>query len=92
MCFSPCWVLASVEMPQPLLVTSIRIGSSALGRLDQTRQVAKSPSAVPASPPWTMVMPWLLARFWAIAVPGAMENWTSMGEVMGTTFQARMDE
>lgn len=89
---SPCWVLAGVEMPQPLLVTTMSTGSSIPGRVDQTRQVAKSPSAVPASPPWTMVMPLLLARFWASAVPGAIEYWTSMGDEMGTTFHLRAVE
>ena len=57
----------------------------------QTRHVAKSPSAVPASPPWTMVIPCPPARLLARAVPGAMEYCTSMGELTGTTFQRRTE-
>ncbi len=90
-CFSPCCSEAGVEMPHWLLVTSMRQGSSAPGREHHTRHVAKSPSAVPASPPCTMVMPLPPARLLAMAVPGAMENWTSMGELTGTTFHLRME-
>jgi hypothetical protein len=85
---SPCCVAAGVEMPQPLLVTIMSRGSSMPGRVLQMRHVAKSPSAEPASPPCTIVMPLLLARFCASAVPGAIENCTSMGDEIGTTFQA----
>jgi len=34
-------------------------------------------------PPW---------RFWAIALPGAIENCTSIGELIGTTFHSRIEE
>ena len=88
-CASPCWASAAVEMPQPVLVTTISTGSSLPGRLLQTRQEAKSPSAVPASPPVTMVMASPPARFCIRAVPGAITYWTSMTEVTGTTFQSR---
>ena len=79
MCVSPCWVPAGVEMPHWLLVTMISTGSSLPGRVLQTRQVAKSPSAVPASPPVTMVMPSPPWRFCASAVPGAIAYCTSIG-------------
>ena len=38
-------------------MTMMSTGSSLPGRVHQIRQEAKSPSAVPASPPMTMVMP-----------------------------------
>ena len=44
-------------MPQPLFMTIISTGNSLPGRVLQTMQEAKSPSAVPASPPATMVIP-----------------------------------
>src|SRR5204862_201522 len=78
--FSPCCPAAAVEMPQWLLATIISTGSGFSGRELHTRQVGKSPSAVPASPPWTTVIPLAPARLLAMAVPGAMENCTSMGE------------
>ncbi len=89
--FSPCCSDAGVEMPYWLLVTMIRIGSSLPGRELQMRHEAKSPSAVPASPPWTMVIPRPPARFCAIAVPGAIANWTSIGDEIGTTFHFRIE-
>ncbi len=76
-------------MPQSLLATMMRIGSSCLGRDDHTRQVAKSPSADPASPPWTMVIPVQPFFRCAIAVPIAMEYWTSIGLEIGHMFQSR---
>src|SRR5713226_4492323 len=89
--FSPCCPCQLVEMPHLLLVTTMRIGSGLAGRDDHTRQVEKSPSAVPASPPVTMVIPRPPARFWAMAVPGAIEYCTSMGLETGTTFHSRME-
>ena len=77
-------------MPHWLLVTMIRIGSSLPGRELHTRQVAKSPSAVPASPPVTMVMPSPPWRFCASAVPGAIAYCTSIGLVTGTMFHFRL--
>ncbi len=53
------------------------------------RQVAKSPSAEPASPPWTMVMPVQPALRCAIAVPIATEYCTSMGLEIGHMFHSR---
>ncbi len=88
MLFGPRCVEAAVEIPHWLWVTMMRMGNSCPGRLLHTRQLAKSPSAVPASPPVTMVMPSPPKRFCAIAVPGAMTYWTSMGELTGATFQA----
>ena len=76
-------------MPQPLLVTIISTGSSLPGRVLQTRHEAKSPSAVPASPPVTIVMPSPPCRFCTRAVPGAIAYCTSITEVTGTTFQSR---
>src|SRR5260370_15990856 len=87
MLVQPWTVEAAVEIPDWLLVTMIRIGNSFAGRELQTRQLAKSPSAVPASPPVTIVIPSPPWRFWAIAVPGAIEYCTSIGELTGTTFQ-----
>ena len=79
-------------MPHWLLVTMISSGSALPGRELQTRQVAKSPSAVPASPPCTIVMPVAPARLLrARAVPGAIEYWTSIGELTGTTFHLRIE-
>ena len=89
--FSPCCPCQLVEMPHLLLVTTINIGSGLAGRDAHTRQVAKSPSAVPASPPVTMVIPRPPARFWAMAVPGAIEYCTSIGLETGTTFQSRIE-
>src|SRR5437773_5346986 len=89
--FSPCWPAYPVEMPHLLLVTTINIGSGLAGRDAHTRQVAKSPSAVPASPPVTMVIPRPPARFWAMAVPGAIEYCTSIGDDTGTTFHSRFE-
>src|SRR5216684_3748360 len=86
--FSPCWPCQLVEMPHLLLVTQMRTGSGLAGRDDQIRQLAKSPSAVPASPPVTTVMPRPPARFCAIAVPIAIEYCGSMGEVTGATFHS----
>ncbi len=77
-------------MPQWLLVTMINTGSGFAGREDQTRQVEKSPSWVPASPPVTTVIPRPPARLFAIAVPGAIEYCTSMGLEIGTTFHLRI--
>src|SRR3954449_12535465 len=88
--FSPCCPANEVEMPHLLLVTMISAGSGLAGREHQTRQVEKSPSAVPASPPVTMVIPRPPARLFAIAVPGAIEYCTSMGLEMGTTFHLRI--
>src|SRR5436305_15248371 len=79
-------------MPHLLLVTIIKRGNGLAGRDDQMRQVEKSPSAVPASPPVTMVIPRPPARFCASAVPGAIEYCTSMGELTGTTFHSRLLE
>ena len=50
-------------------------------------QIQSVPSAVPASPPCTIVIPRPPARLFASAVPGAIENCTSMGEETGATFQ-----
>ncbi len=77
-------------MPQRLFVTIISIGSSAPLRELHTSAVAKSPSAVPASPPCTIVTPF--ACFCAFAVPIAIENCTSIGELTGTTFHARTEK
>ena len=71
-------------------MTQIKIGSSLPGRVDHTRQLAKSPSAVPASPPVTIVIPSPPKRFCAIAVPGAIAYWTSIGELTGVTFHSRL--
>src|SRR2546430_16528618 len=79
-------------MPHLLLVTIISTGSWLAGRDDHTRQVEKSPSAVPASPPVTMVIPRPPARLLAIAVPGAIEHCTSMGLETGTTFHYRIEQ
>jgi hypothetical protein len=73
-----------------IVVTMIRTGSSWPGRVDQIMQDAKSPSAVPASPPVTMVMPSPPTRFWTCAVPGAMTYWISITELIGTMFQSRL--
>ena len=89
---SPCWPSDVVEMPHLLLVTMMRMGSGLAGRLLHTRHEAKSPSAVPASPPVTMVMPSPPWRFWAMAVPGAMEYCTSMGEDTGVMFHSRLEK
>ena len=89
--FSPCWPWYCVEIPHLLLVTTISTGSGLAGRDDQIRQVEKSPSAVPASPPVTMVMPRPPARLLAMAVPGAIEYCTSMGLETGTTFHSRIE-
>src|SRR5260370_17312088 len=86
MLVQPWTVDAAVEIPHWLLATMIKIGNSFPGRELHTRQLAKSPSAVPASPPVTIVMPSPPWRFWAIAVPGAIENCTSIGELTGPTF------
>jgi hypothetical protein len=72
------------------LVTIIKTGSGFAGRDDQIKQVEKSPSAVPASPPVTIVIPRPPARFWASAVPGAIEYCTSIGELTGTTFHSHL--
>src|SRR5437868_6854523 len=89
--FSPCCPVHAVEIPHLLLVTMMRTGSGFAGRDDQTRQVAKSPSAVPASPPVTMVIPRPPARFCAIPVPMHMEYCGSMTELTGTTFHSRFE-
>src|SRR6266404_4982053 len=89
--FSPCCPWYGVEMPHLLLVTTISTGSGLAGREDQIRQVEKSPSAVPASPPVTMVIPRPPARLLAMAVPGATEYCTSMGLETGTTFHSRFE-
>src|SRR2546423_6008833 len=89
--FSPCCPDHGVEMPHLLLVTTISIGSAFAGREDQIRQLAKSPSAVPASPPVTRVIPRPPTRFCAIAVPGAIEYCTSIGLDTGTTFHSRIE-
>ena len=44
-------------MPEPLFMVVMRTGNSLAGRVLQAIQVAKSPSAVPDSPPMTMVTP-----------------------------------
>ena len=59
-CFSPCWPSYAVEIPQRLFCTVINIGSSWPGREAQIKQLAKSPSAVPASPPVTIEIPFAL--------------------------------
>ena len=65
----------------------------AAGRVLQIRQEAKSPSAVPASPPVTIVMPSPPGtRFCISAVPGAIAYCTSMTEVTGMTFHSRLAE
>src|ERR1700682_2230381 len=89
--FSPCWPCQLVEMPHLLLVTQMSTGSGLAGRDDQMRQVEKSPSAVPASPPGTMVMARPPARFCALAVPGAIEYCTSMGLDTGAMFHSRFE-
>src|SRR5438128_9110125 len=89
--FSPCWPCEAVEIPHLLLVTMMRMGSGLAGRDDHTRQLAKSPSAVPASPPVTMVMPRPPARFWAIPVPMHIEYCTSITELIGQTFHSRLE-
>ena len=86
----PCWPANGVEMPHRLLVTIISIGSSQPRRDDQISAVAKSPSAVPASPPCTIVMPLPPSRC-ARAVPIAIENWISIGDVTGTRFHLRTE-
>ena len=95
MCSSPCWPAYGVEMPYLLFVTIMRMGSSCPLRELHTRHVAKSPSAVPASPPCTMVMPLPAPRLaWlacACAVPIAIEYCTSMGELTGATFHLRTE-
>src|SRR5262245_54858227 len=70
----PCCVQYSVEMPQPLFMTIMSTGSLLLGRVDQMRHEEKSPSAVPASPPTTIVMLSPPSRFCTIAVPGALTH------------------
>src|SRR5438046_9466834 len=70
----------------------INTGSGLAGRDDQIRQVEKSPSAVPASPPVTMVMPRPPARLFAMAGPGAIEYCTSMGLETGTTFHSLFEK
>ena len=80
-----------MEIPQPLLATMMRIGSSCPGRDDQIRQDAKSASAEPASPPWTMVIPVQPGFLWAMAVPGAIENCTSIGLETGHIFHSRAE-
>ena len=52
----------------------------------QFRHVSKSPSAAPASPPITTVIPSPPCRFCTSAVPGAIEYWTSMTLETGSTF------
>ena len=89
--FSPCCPDHGVEMPHLLLVTTISIGSGFAGREDQIRQLAKSPSAVPASPPVTTVIPRPPARFCAIAVPMPIAYWASIVEVIGTTFHSKIE-
>ena len=80
-------------MPYRLFVTIMRSGSSLPLRELQTRQVAKSPSAVPASPPCTIVMPFApCPRAARSAVPIAIEYWTSIGELTGTTFHLRTEK
>src|SRR5438067_11109542 len=90
--FSPCWPCQLVEMPHLLLVTTISTGSGLAGRDDQTRQVAKSPSALPASPPVTMVLSRTAAGLCAIAVPHAIGYCASTGVENGTTFHSRIGE
>ena len=85
-----CWLQCGVEMPQPLFMTMISTGSSLPGRLLQIRQEAKSPSAVPASPPTTMVTPSPPCASASSAVPGAIAYCTSITELTGTTFQSRL--
>src|SRR5207249_11868563 len=87
--FSPCWPWYCVEIPHLLLVTTISTGSGLAGRDDQIREVEKSASAVPASPPVAMVMPRPPAGLLAVAVPGAIEYGTWMGLGVGTTFHSR---
>src|SRR5262245_30914492 len=85
---TPGWLEWEVEMPHPLLVTMISTGNALPGGVLQTRQEAKSPSAVPASPPVTMVTPSPPTRFCTWAVPGAMTYCTSITDVTGMTFQS----
>ena len=80
--------MAGVEIPYPLFVTTIRTGSSLPGRVDQIMQLAKSPAAVPASPPITTETPSPPCRFCMMAVPGAMTYWTSITLVTGITFHS----
>ena len=90
---SPCWPSYGVEMPHRLFVTIISSGSSLPLRELHTSAVAKSPSAVPASPPCTIVMPFAPVPLrCARAVPIAIENCTSIGDVTGTTFHLRTRE
>ena len=74
------WIKFQNTVSDPLYGEArINIGSSKPGRAAQMRQLAKSPSAVPASPPCTIVIPSpgppseTRARFCAIAVPMAIE-------------------
>src|SRR5436305_13906301 len=90
--FSPCWPCQCVEIPHLLLVTTISSGSGLAGRDGQIRQVGKSPSAVPASPPVTMVIPRRPARCCAIAVPGALEYCTAIGLESGLPLHAGLGE
>src|SRR6266436_6429378 len=89
--FSPCCPDHGVEIPHLLLVTMMSIGSGSAGREDQMRQLAKSPSAVPASPPVTTVIPRPPARFCAIAVPMPIAYCASIVEVTGTTFHSEIE-
>ena len=57
-----------------------------------TSALAKSPSAVPASPPCTIVMPLApVSLRCARAVPSAIGNWIAIGEVTGATFHLRTE-
>src|SRR2546430_16438503 len=84
--FSPCCPDHGVEMPHLLLATMMSIGSGFAGREDQMRQLPKSPSAVPASPPVTTVIPRPPARFCWMAGPMAVEYGGSWGGGARGTF------
>ena len=77
-------------MPCPLFVTSTSTGTSFPGRLLHSRQLSKSPSAVPASPLTATLSPSPPCRFCIRAVPGAITICTSITLVTGTTFHSGM--
>ena len=64
------------------------MGSGSAGRLAQTRQEWKSPSAVPASPPLTMVIASVLAQACAMPVPIEVVYCVSIVGETGTTLNS----